>query len=151
MSAQAIHVIARALIEHEGHVLIARCKGAANTFLPGGHVRIGERMHDAITRELQEEIGRACSVVAYLGAIEHSFTESGVTQHEVNHLFEVELRDLAGLVPLPSREKHLEFFWQPSSRVHLINLQPKPLVKFLRSDRRIPLWSSTLDPLSRGS
>jgi len=144
MSRPSIHVIARALIQVESHLLIAHCKGAANSFLPSGHVDFGEAVRDAITRELQEELGVACRVGDYVGAIEHSFTESYGTQHEINHIFEVELCNVAGLAPLISCEDHLEFFWHPTSRLHEINLQPQPVVELARTGGRRPLWASTL-------
>lgn len=41
------HLIARAVILEDGKVLLARCKGADNTFLPGGHVFSGESLKKA--------------------------------------------------------------------------------------------------------
>jgi 8-oxo-dGTP diphosphatase len=148
MTGQPVHVIARAVIQCDAHVLIARCKGAKNTFLPGGHVRYGEQMSDTIIRELREEFGESSSVVAYIGAIEHSFTDNIATQHEINHFFEVELSNVRDLSPLPSLEDHLEFFWHPISQLTEVNLQPDALIEFIQSGRQKPLWASTLRALS---
>lgn len=95
-----IHVIARAVVVLDGLLLVARRKGAPNTFLPGGHVEEGERMHDAVARELKEETGRSCVVGPYLGAVEHAFVEGRTTQHEVNHLFGVSLPGISAGAPL---------------------------------------------------
>src|SRR5262245_58154462 len=122
MKKQDIHVIARAVILKEDHVLVARCKDASNTFLPGGHVESGEPMHNAIARELDEEFGERSVVLDYIGAIEHSFSENAVTQHEINHVFRVELSNVTGLRAVASRESHLEFFWHPIDMLATINL-----------------------------
>jgi 8-oxo-dGTP pyrophosphatase MutT (NUDIX family) len=139
-----IHIIARAVIRADDCILIARCKGASNTFLPGGHVRTRERMHDAIARELREEFGELCSVGEYIGAIEHTFTDSDVTQHEINHLFEVVLPNVKGASPLKSLEPHLEFFWHPIKELGAINLKPEPVAEVVQSSRAMAQWASTL-------
>ena len=139
---RGIHVIARAVVRVDGLLLVARCKGASNTFLPGGHVETGERMHDAIARELGEEFGRQCVVGDYLGAIEHSFSEKGETQHEVNHFFRTILPDVEAGQALPSLEEHLEFFWQPIGRLDEINLKPDSATALIESP--MVCWGSTL-------
>ncbi|MEM8737794.1 MAG: NUDIX domain-containing protein [Planctomycetota bacterium] len=137
-----IHVLARAVIRIDDELLLARCKGASNTFLPGGHVEVGESMHDAIARELNEEFGRSCVVGGYLGAIEHAFTESGSTQHEVSHFFRVQLVGIDGPQPLDSLEPHLEFFWQPITKLGDTNLQPSPAIALVTES--CLTWGSTL-------
>lgn len=144
MKKHDIHVIARAVIRVDNHVLVARCKGARNTFLPGGHVENGERMHDTIARELHEEFGERSVVGDYIGAIEHSFSEDGVTQHEINHLFRVELPNVTRIRPMMSLESHLEFFWQPIGSLGSINLAPPPAVAFIQSTETGVRWASTL-------
>lgn len=137
-----IHVLARAVIRIGDDVLLARCKGANNTFLPGGHVEVGERMHDAIARELNEEFGRSCVVGEYLGAVEHSFIEAGSTQHEVNHFFRVDLIGVDRPYPLVSLESHLEFFWQPVGKLDEVDLKPGPAIALVSGSDLT--WASTL-------
>lgn len=54
-----VGVTVRALVWHEGHVLLMRGDdpGRPWYFLPGGHVEHGELMPDALRREVLEETG----------------------------------------------------------------------------------------------
>jgi len=141
-----IHVIARAVIRSHDHLLVARCKGADNTFLPGGHVEPFEGMHDALARELREEFSASCEVGKYLGAIEHRFTNDGITQHEVNHLFDVVLTNIEGTALIRSNERHLEFNWHPIHSLHSINLKPDPAVALILDAASSAWWATTLPP-----
>ena len=51
------HYIVRGIIFLNGKVLLAHQKGAANSFLPGGHIGMGEKAEVALIREISEEIG----------------------------------------------------------------------------------------------
>ncbi len=131
------HLLGRAVILQDNKVLLARAKGAKHTFLPGGHVEIGESVPLAIVRELEEELGCTAIIGRYLGAVEAHFVESADTIHyEINHLFEASLAD----TNVNSREAHLEFFWVNLSDLHLQNLQPEALRELLRVPREAAFW-----------
>lgn len=144
-----IHLLARALILLDGHVLVVRCKGAPNTFLPGGHVAFGEPALDALTREIDEELGLPSRVGGYLGAVEHEWSEGEHRQHEINHVFAVSLPTIDRPRAMPSRETHLEFFWVPLDGLPHHDLRPPPIVELVRRHAlgaREPFWGSTLRP-----
>jgi len=117
-----VEQIARAVIIKDGLVLVARRKGADNTFLPGGHIESGESPEEAIKRELSEEM-KAVPVVGDFKAIIHnSYTDNKVREHEVNYVHSAEIPD-TGIV---SQEEHLEFFWVKVTKKELSKYKLKP-------------------------
>jgi 8-oxo-dGTP diphosphatase len=134
---QQFHLLGRAVIRSENKVLLARALGYSNTFLPGGHVEIGESVTVAIAREILEELGCQGIVGRYLGAVEASFASGDTVHFEINHLFEVTLNNSS----FCSQEPHLKFFWAELSELTLLNLQPAALVDLLRYPREAAFWS----------
>ena len=126
-------------------VLLAQNVGKSHTFLPGGHVDPGEGLMHALVREMDEELGVSAQAAAYLGAVEHQFTENGKAHYEVNHVFLAHLSDPPA--EPQSREAHLRFLWCPVSALDEHNLQPEPLrvliAQYVAGDRSI-WWASTL-------
>jgi 8-oxo-dGTP diphosphatase len=69
-----------AVAVHDGAVLlIRRGKGpaAGEWSVPGGHVEMGETLHEAIVREVLEETGLEVVVDRYLGYVERMGEEPG--------------------------------------------------------------------------
>ncbi|GMA17189.1 NUDIX domain-containing protein [Deinococcus metallilatus] len=64
------HLLARAVIQDAGHVLVAQARGFSHTFLPGGHIEPGEGMKAVLARELSEELGLSVEVSRFLGVVE---------------------------------------------------------------------------------
>ena len=146
MKTKHFHFLGRAVIEHDGWFLLARAKGASNTFLPGGHVEIGESVPDAIRREIMEECGFSAAIHRYIGAVEHRWSDGDQDNCEVNHLFHVSLPQLKSHGDIVSSESHLELFWAPASRLAELNLKPAPLIRILPRclGESEAVWASTL-------
>lgn len=146
MQKDYIRVVVRGIILVEGCILIARCKGATTTFLPGGHVEFGESLPVALARELLEEVGLDVQVSHYLGMVEHQWLDSDRQRHQINHIFAVSLPSVNVPLPLESHEDHLEFLWVQPSKLSMHNLLPSPLIElvkhFINGDRST-FWRST--------
>jgi 8-oxo-dGTP diphosphatase len=119
------HLLARGVIfRGPTEILVAKARGHAHTFLPGGHLESGESLANALAREVAEELGVPCVVDAYLGAIEFQWPASTPTDYEVNHIFRAAIDPS---LPLVSREPHLTFTWCPVAELDAVQLEPKPL------------------------
>lgn len=139
------HLRARAVISHNGKFLLARAKGKGNTFLPGGHIELGESIVTTLKREAREEFGRDVVVKEYLGAVEHSFDENP-KHFEINHIFYVEISDLDKNPEVHSLEEHEEFIWVSLDEFEKYNLQPFPLRELIKkwiTGDTSPWWAST--------
>ncbi len=53
----------------------------------GGGIEFGERGHEALTRELREEIGAEITDVRYLGTLENIFHYNGSSGHEIVQVY----------------------------------------------------------------
>ncbi len=125
------HYLARGIIYRNGKVLLAHQKGTDHTFLPGGHIDMGEPAEAALMREIDEEIGEQAVVKRFIGAVECIWTENGQDNHEINLVFEVDVPALDTSEPPRSRESHLEFVWETPSELESRNLLPATLVECL--------------------
>ncbi|MPY67762.1 NUDIX domain-containing protein [Deinococcus sp. SDU3-2] len=146
-TAPQLHLLARAVIENDGHVLLAQAQGHAHTFLPGGHVEPGEGLRTCLARELAEEMGLHVEIGAYLGVIEQGWQDgSWGRHHELNHLFAAASPGLTRLQAVMSREPHLTFAWVPVSELEDRALMPSPVRLWLAGkERGGNFFASTLE------
>jgi 8-oxo-dGTP diphosphatase len=126
------HHIARSILLQEGKVLIAEYKGH-HCFLPGGHIELGEKVTDALVRELKEELGVICTIRRFIGVMENRWedTKNNVIHHEISHLFEVQSSELHPANTPQSKERHLAFHWVEPTEENLLqhNVLPYPAVQ----------------------
>ena len=144
---EKFHLIARALILHNKKVLLAHQIGAENTFLPGGHIKIGESATTTLNRELNEELGFESDIESFLGCIEADYQDGTTQNYEINLVFKATIKNFDINSILVSHEGHLEFFWSPVYDLGKHNLLPGPLQKLIRdyiSGQKTIWWASTL-------
>lgn len=139
------HLRVRAVIHDGDYLLVARVKGENYCFLPGGHHEVGESLAESLKREIKEEIGIESEVKNYLGLVENGWSENGIYNFEVNHMFEVDALGLNVKNNPRSLEDHLEFFWIKPDDFEGRNLLPiiiRPLIaNWLKGNREI--WHET--------
>ena len=141
------HLIARAVILNGRSVLLVRQKGMSNTFLPGGHIEIGESAGAALQREIREELGLRLEIEKFLGCVEAGWEECATCNYEINLLFKAILPHPE--IPPVSREDHLEFLWSSVDDLGKNNLLPQPLQNLIpgyMAGDDAAWWGSTLHP-----
>ena len=143
-----IETLVRGVCAKRGQLLVCQSKGAANTYLPGGHVDFGERAQDALTREIREELGVASRAGAFLGAIEHAYLQKGARHCEINLVFAMEIADLDPRTDPSACEDWITFRWVPVGRLGRYHLEPWPLRKlipgWLRPTSATLRWAGTV-------
>lgn len=142
------HPLARAVIIDRDAILLAQQIDADNTFLPGGHITLGESIRQTLEREIREELGCASRIGNYLGAIEHLWEDiDGNSHHEINHFFVVAIAGLDCNQPPSSCEPHLRFIWSSLEELEDHNLLPVPLRALIRGYQagdHSTWWATTL-------
>ncbi|MFJ8526559.1 NUDIX domain-containing protein [Bacillus sp. NPDC094106] len=143
------HHIVRGIIIKDNKLLLANYKGH-HSFLPGGHVELGEPAECALIRELKEELDIDCEVKHFLGVIENEWQDSETLHYEINHVFEVYSKDLHSDITPISKESHLNSHWIIPNNENLITykIMPEPSVqrlieKFKKEDLS-NCWNSNL-------
>ena len=143
-----IEVLARGVCVKDGRLLVCHTRGASNTYLPGGHVEFLEKARDALTREIEEEMGLAARIGRFLGGVEHTFVQKGERHSEMNLVFEMSIDKLLASETPPSREGHIDFRWAPLSALACSDLEPYTLrgslVEWLGEGDGADRWASTL-------
>jgi len=114
---KAIHVLARAVIVDEGHILMTyndRLPLDKQFYLfPGGHIEHGETAVAALKRKLMKEVGFSFTIGRFLGCLEHEFSQDKTFfsaantigkchTHEYNLMFKAAAPTIkAGVTPPP--------------------------------------------------
>jgi len=145
------HVRVAAVAIHEGRVLLHRTVGDTLWALPGGRVLVGERIEDAVRREMREETGMKAEPGEVLW-VEENFAEwksakdgpgrgEVLKHHEIGFYVATEVpdrfkrrdsfggRELAGTAD----EFALEFRWVGPADLDALDLRPARILPALRA------------------
>ena len=118
-------VCIRAVVEDRGKILVCRNRKKGYYFFPGGHLEYGEKLKDALARELKEELNTALDKFSFIGAVDNIFTEDGEKHHEINLVFKTKLKDHK----TKSQEDHIDFALLDKKEFAAVQLYPIALKK----------------------
>lgn len=120
-----IEICARAVIGHNGKILVCRALGKNHYFFPGGHIEYGETAANALKRELYEELGVRMNKCVFIGTVENIYKEDGETHHEINLVFDVSVNKIFS----QSKEDHIEFIFLNKEEFSNDKVLPRALQK----------------------
>ena len=135
-----VNLIVRAIIIHEGHILLTTTTSenydfAANLFfLPGGHVEYNEPALDALRREIWEEMNLEVEEAKFAGAVECSWDRKGSIYHELNLVYAVNIKNLSlANPPIAMDHKFHKFVWQQLDQIDQVTILPEKLKTIIRN------------------
>ena len=124
----------KAIILHEGKVLLNRCKDPFNGeyySLPGGGQQQFETMAEALYRECLEETGYSVEPVRFAALMEEICLDPFIREHYLQyahkmlHLFVCRLTSTTRVEPTEIDESQIAIEWVPVEDVPNSNLLPK--------------------------
>jgi 8-oxo-dGTP pyrophosphatase MutT (NUDIX family) len=118
-----IETIARGVAVRDGKILLCKAKGGSSTYLPGGHIELGETGREALVREIKEETGLDSTTGRFLGVVENSFVQKGKKHSEINLVYELNVDSPDGSVS--AAEDWIEFEWRELGDLDTANLLPE--------------------------
>jgi 8-oxo-dGTP pyrophosphatase MutT (NUDIX family) len=118
-----IETIARGVAIKDGKILLCKAKGGSSTYLPGGHIELGETGREALVREIKEETGLNSTTGRFLGVVENSFIQKGKKHSEINLVYELNVDSPDGAVS--AAEDWIEFEWCELNKLDAANLLPE--------------------------
>ena len=120
---------AAAVLVRNGKLLVQREKRGSEYALPGGHVRVGERLEDCLIRELSEETGISVRCRRILWSEECFWQWNGRQAHNVTFYFLAET--VEGFVPDESGfteqrdNADVVFGWLPIDELADVTIYPE--------------------------
>jgi len=97
------------IFDQQSRILLLKCKKHKNRYvIPGGHVEIGEKMHDAVYREVKEETGLDIYDVEILAIQDSIFNKF---YHKRKHFIYIDFSCKTGSDDVKINEESEEFLW----------------------------------------
>ena len=133
MNEGKIRTIVLGIFLHEGRLLVFRGDDPSRDIVfyrpLGGGIEFGEYGHQALVREMREELGAEVTDIRYLGMIENIFDHQGKRGHEIVLLYAARFADPA----LYTRQE-----WTGDEDGVAIPVMWKPLADFRNGDLLVP-------------
>jgi ADP-ribose pyrophosphatase YjhB (NUDIX family) len=117
-------------LQHSGRILLVKQGRGEERYwlLPGGGVRFGETLSEALRREIDEEVGLRVAVGRLLAIVESISPEPAYPKHVVHLVFEVSAAPEADIVPQEATVLRAEFLDERG--LSTVDLRP-PIAGFL--------------------
>ncbi len=97
------------IFDQQSRILLLKCKKHKNRYvIPGGHVEIGEKMHDAVRREVKEETGLNIYDVEILAIQDSIFNKF---YHKRKHFIYIDFSCKTDSGDVKINEESEEFIW----------------------------------------
>lgn len=123
--------VARAIVLHNDAFLTVSLTSEPHLrFLPGGKVEFGEKIHDALARELKEELAETVTVGDFVGCIEHEFTRGEDTHYQVNFFF---LATITKPHDVKAEKEDLLAHWSHPKDFNSLDIRPPGLKELLHA------------------
>jgi ADP-ribose pyrophosphatase YjhB (NUDIX family) len=120
---------------HQEHVLLCRAGQSDYWFTPGGRVELGETSQQALSREMQEELGEDVAVGRLLWIVENLFLMGAEPTHELALMYAITLPPTSPFLDLAHERVTMDagttltLRWFPLATLAEVELRPA----FLRS------------------
>lgn len=101
---------------------------------PKGHLEAGETVEAAALREVQEETGWRCRIVAPLGDVHYQFKRDGVTIHKTVNWFRMEPVEKTG-IPDPDEILDCRWYSVPEAADLLVYKSDKKIMALLQNQK----------------
>jgi ADP-ribose pyrophosphatase YjhB (NUDIX family) len=125
-----------AIIRRGEAVLLLNLPGQAWCYTPGGRIATGESSREALTRELQEELGQPCPIGRQLLVGENFFTFRDQPIHEVCFYYEA---DLPGDAPPTTKDGEI-VRWVQLAEIGALDLKPSFLKEHILRPQATASW-----------
>ena len=145
----------KALVVHEGRILLNRCavrEGRVLYDLPGGGQRPYEPMESTVVREVAEETGYSVRVVRFCCLVEEITRDEAQRAahpdytHRVLHLFLTALQSEEASAPTECDVEQEDCIWVPLEEAARLPVRPLGIAPYLpcMTQESSPLFLSTL-------
>lgn len=117
-----VNIRVGAIVSHGARILLCRLPSYSWWFLPGGRVRTGESSHDALHRELSEELGEHFAIVRPIICSENFFHHHGQQFHEICTYYDVRWNGGEQIIQQPDAQEI--FNWVERQKIGAEDLKP---------------------------
>ena len=141
----------KAIIIKDGKFLVEQVDQGRGIFykLPGGGHHFGETIHEALHRELQEELGIDAEIGTLLFIRDYleknhsmEFDDSNFQQTEL--MFLCNVKDFSNLGKGTEPDKNQVICWKSAEELEQIKFYPKKLVPYLKSIQKLKGQKETI-------